>query len=67
MMGEVDKAIADAALDTPSRVGRLQIENKEIALWHLLRALLEWCDAQHPRIDFDVVLEEVRADFRTGD
>jgi len=35
----------------------------EVRIWHLLRSLIEYCDAQHPRLDLDLILEQVREDF----
>jgi hypothetical protein len=44
---------------------RLDCEgNAETRLWHFLHAVLEWCDAQSPRIDFDLILEDVRASYK---
>lgn len=63
MMGETDKLVAEQALALSTKLANIQADSPEVELWHLLRALLEWCDAQHPRIDFDRVLEDVRADF----
>lgn len=60
-------ASAQAALDLNNTRLRLEDGNPpETALYHLLGALLEWCDAQRPIVDFDLALENVRADYRDG-
>lgn len=63
MMNVSDLQVASEALKLPSRCAGLTCDSNEVELWHLLRSLLEFCDAQHPRIDFDAVLSDVRADF----
>jgi hypothetical protein len=55
---------AQAALDGHDAALRLEPGNgPRVALFHLLASLVEWADAQSPRVDFDAVLGEVREHF----
>ena len=59
-----DLLVARSALDLPAKIAGVQADTPDVELWHLLRALLEWADAQTPRVDFDAVLQDVRDDYR---
>ena len=41
-------------------------DDPEIRIWHLLRSLIEFCDAQSPRLDLDAILASVREDYRAS-
>ena len=52
-MYKLDEEIARRALDLPAKIAGLEIESEEIALYHLLRSLLAFCEREH--VDFDDV------------
>lgn len=63
-MNEFDQRYVEKVLslhDTEMRLASGDLP--ETRIWHLLRSLIEYCDAQHPRIDLDLILEDVRQDF----
>lgn len=37
-----------------------------VDLWHMIASAIEWCEAQNPRVDFDLTLENVREHFAGG-
>lgn len=55
---------AERAIDAHTQFLRLDDEGDRanIGMWHLLRSLIEYSDANH--LDFDLMVEEVCADLR---
>lgn len=62
-MKEFDEQYMTQILAMHEAMGLDSKDDAEIRIWHLLRSMLEFCDAQQPRIDFDLLLENVREDF----
>lgn len=61
-MDNIEVQAAQAAIDTNNRKLRLELENGDsVDLYHMLRSLLDWCDARS--VDFDATVSEVRADM----
>lgn len=54
---------AKALLEFERQHGCLEGDDETI-FWHVLANLIEWCDAQSPRVDFDAVLSDVRDSLR---
>jgi hypothetical protein len=64
-MNAFDQKYAEHALALHDTVMRLDSKDgAEIRIWHLLRSLIEFCDAQSPRLDLDQILASVREDYR---
>lgn len=57
-MDHIEHAKHALALHGPA--GFNTSDGPDVKLFHLLCSLLEYCDAQTPRIDFDAVLEDAR-------
>lgn len=67
MMNEFDKRYMDKVLALHDQEMRLDSkDDAETRIWHLLRSLIEFCDAQKPRLDLDAILASVREDFRNN-
>lgn len=67
MINAFDQKYVDHVFALHDTVMRLDSkDNAEIRIWHLLRSLIEFCDAQNPRLDLDAILADVRDDYRTG-
>lgn len=67
MMNEFDQRYVEKVLALHDTEMRLDSKDPaETRIWHLLRSLVEYCDAQHPRLDLDLILENVREDFRAA-
>lgn len=39
---------------------------QSVKLWHVLISLLEWCDEQNPRVNFNSELEDARTFLTDG-
>jgi len=64
MMNEFDQKYIDKVLSLHDQHMRLNSDDDaETRIWHLLRSLMEYCDAQRPRINLDLILKDVRNDF----
>jgi hypothetical protein len=63
MMNEFDKRYIEKVLTLHEEMGLDSSDDSEVRIWHLVRSLLEYCDAQHPRIAFELIVEDVRRDF----
>ena len=64
MMNEFDERYARKLLALHDEMNLDRNDEPEVRIWHMLRSLLEFCDAQHPRLDFDAIVQDVRDDFR---
>ncbi|WP_333611694.1 hypothetical protein [Brevundimonas bullata] len=64
---EAGVAAAQAALEAHRLVYRLEGgEAPGAELFHILASLLEWSDAQSPKVDFDAALDEARTYVMSG-
>lgn len=64
-MNDFDKRYITKVLTLHDQEMRLDsADAPSVRIWHLLRSLVEYCDAQEPRIDLDELLQDVRDDFK---
>ena len=55
---------AQAAIDAHSASFRLEQSDTEVQVWHLIASLLDYCDAQSPRLEFDSLVADIRENYR---
>lgn len=65
MMNEFDERFMNKVLALHTEMNMCASDDTETRLWHVLRSMIEFCDAQHPRINFDLLLQNVREDFNS--
>lgn len=63
-MIDFDQRYMQKVLALHDEMGLERDNDPETRLWHLLRSMIEFCDAQRPRIGLDLLLETVRDDYR---
>lgn len=61
-MNDFDQRYMEKVLALHEEMGLERENEPETRLWHLLRSMLEYAD--HIGLDFDLLVEDVRADFK---
>lgn len=64
MMNEFDEKYARKILSLHDDMNLDHEDGPETRIWHALRSLAEFCDAQHPRIDLKEIMRDVEEDCR---
>lgn len=65
-MNDFDRRYIKKLLALHTDMGLDSQDPPETRIWHILRSLIEYCDAQTPRLALDTILEDVRHDFKTN-